>query len=151
QEFWSKPVLTFWLMAISMKLAHVEWATSLPSEMCSSWRVEWACRMPFVLLGLVGLWATWELVRRLVGPRAAMLSALVLATSSQWIFISRQAMTDMAFVTPMTVGLALAGLALLLPEEEREHELPRRRWGRLSWPAAPAFYGFVALYALTVL
>ena len=44
-------------------------------------------------------------------------SALVLLTSSQWALIARQAMTDMAFVVPMTVALALAGLALLSPAE----------------------------------
>ena len=50
--------------------------------------------------------------------RAALSSAVVLATCTQWALITRQAMTDMAFVTPMTVALAFAGLALLLPDDE---------------------------------
>ena len=53
----------------------------------------------------------------------------------------------------MTIALAFAGLALLLPDEERERELPRRtfrlaRW-TFSYPHAPAFYVFTALFVLT--
>ena len=156
QEFWSKPVLTFWLMAISMKLFGLEWGAHPPAaEMADSWRVEWASRLPFIVLGIAAVWATWELVRRLAGRRAGALAAVVLATSAQWLFITRQAMTDMAFVSPMTIALAFAGLGLLLPEEERERELPRRslrvgRWS-LSYPHAPAFYVFAALFVLTTL
>src|SRR5258706_10211379 len=70
-EFWSKPVLTFWLMAIGMKVAGIEWSGNRASEIADSWRVEWASRMPFILLGIVAIWATWELVRRLARKRAA--------------------------------------------------------------------------------
>jgi 4-amino-4-deoxy-L-arabinose transferase-like glycosyltransferase len=155
-EFWSKPVLTFWLMAASMKLWGIEWShPAPPAEMVDSWRVEWASRLPFVLLGILGVWATWELARRLAGKRAGALSALVLTTSAQWVLISRQAMTDMAFVVPMTVALAYAGLALLLPEEECEAELPRGtlKLGplALSYPRAAPFYGFVALFVVSTL
>jgi 4-amino-4-deoxy-L-arabinose transferase-like glycosyltransferase len=154
-EFWSKPVLTFWLMAIGMKAFGLEWHPNAPAdEIVTSWRVEWACRLPFVILGLIGVWATYELVRRLVSRRAAMLTGIILLTSSQWALISRQAMTDMAFVVPMTVALALAGLALLSPAEEVEAELPRRslRVGPvgLSYPDAPAFRGFFWLTVLTI-
>src|SRR5688572_4481508 len=140
-EFWSKPVLTFWLMAIGMKLAGIEWHPHAPADqIASSWRVEWGARMPLLLLALVGVWAVYELVRRLAGRRAAGLTALILLTSSQWALIARQAMTDMPFVVPMTVALALAGLALIGAPEEMEAELPRRalRLGRLdlSFPLA---------------
>jgi 4-amino-4-deoxy-L-arabinose transferase-like glycosyltransferase len=156
QEFWSKPVLTFWLMAMSMKLGGLEWGhTPPPSEIADSWRVEWASRLPFVLLGVLAVWAIWELVRQLAGRRAGALAAVVLATSAQWLLITRQAMTDMPFVTPMTLALVYAGLALLLPDAVREAELPRRSTkiaGRtISWPHAPAFYGFVALFVLSTL
>lgn len=153
-EFWSKPVLTFWLMAIGMKLAGIHWGAAAPAhELASSWRVEWGARLPFILLSIAAIASVYELVRRLAGRRAAALTAVVLATSSQWALITRQAMTDMPFVAPMTIALALAGLAVLLPEEEREKELPRGalklgRW-RWSYPKDRAFYGFVALFALT--
>jgi 4-amino-4-deoxy-L-arabinose transferase-like glycosyltransferase len=93
----------------------------------------------------------WTFVQRLAGKRAAALAALVLATSSQWAFITRQAMTDMPFVAPMTIALCFAGLALVGPEEERELELPRRQIlisrFKLSWPRATSFYVFVVLFA----
>ena len=56
-EFWSKPVLTFWLMAMGMTAARLE--PGLPmtdphfhdydAEMANSWRVEWAVRIPFIV------------------------------------------------------------------------------------------------------
>ncbi len=153
QEFWSKPVLTFWLMAIGMKLFGLQWNPNSPAdEMVTSWKAEWACRLPFVVLGIVGVWASYALVRRVLGRRPAALTALVLLTSSQWALISRQAMTDMAFVVPMTVALVLAGLALILPDEEVEAELPRQPlFLGLSIPRAGAAYGLLALIVFTVL
>jgi 4-amino-4-deoxy-L-arabinose transferase-like glycosyltransferase len=159
--FFSKPVLTFWLMALSLKafgLGHD--GAQYAHEMTVGWRAEWALRMPFILLGILGVWATYYLVRRIVGRRAALWSALVLATSTQWALITRQAMTDMAFVAPMTLAVVFAALALLpqrrdpddpdSPLDDLRAELPRaqRRIGpfQLSWPKAPAFYLFLVLY-----
>src|SRR6266542_3361009 len=49
-EFWSKPVLTFWLEALSMKLFGLEWAGAGAAELVTSWRAEWALRAPSLLL-----------------------------------------------------------------------------------------------------
>jgi 4-amino-4-deoxy-L-arabinose transferase-like glycosyltransferase len=117
--FWSKPVLTFWIMAIFLKLfglGHSDPAHG--SEMVMGWRAEWALRVPFVLLGIVGILATYHLVQRLASRRAAVFSALALATSAQWALITRQAMTDMPFVVPMTVAIVFAGLALIPARRE---------------------------------
>ena len=153
-EFWSKPVFTFWLMALGMKLFGIEWHPHAPAdEMVTSWRPEWGSRLPMVLLGILGAWAIYELGRRLAGKRVGMLSALILLTSSQWALISRQAMTDIPFVVPMTVALALAGLALI--PADSEIELPRRtrRFGtrEISYPDAPAFRVLCWMAALLVL
>lgn len=162
-EFWSKPVLTFWLMALGMAVAglgahgpaipgHPEWAR-FDGEMAVGWTAEWAVRIPFILCAVLCIWAVFELVRRTAGRRPAIWSAIVLATSSQFFYVARQAMTDMAFVAPMAVALAMAGLALMLPASEVEAELPRRSagGGKLSWPDAPAFYGLLAAATLLVL
>jgi 4-amino-4-deoxy-L-arabinose transferase-like glycosyltransferase len=151
-QFWSKPILTFWLLALAMRLGGLEAPGADPGELVSTFRVEWAMRLPFVVLGVVGVWAVWRLVSQLAGRRAGVLAALVLATSSQWVLVARQAVTDMPFVVPMTVALALAGLAVLEPDPA---ELPRRtrslgRWS-FSWPHAPAFYGFVGIFSLVVI
>ena len=36
----------------------------------TGWTAEWALRLPFVLLGIAGVWAVHELVRRTVGRAA---------------------------------------------------------------------------------
>jgi 4-amino-4-deoxy-L-arabinose transferase-like glycosyltransferase len=154
-EVFHKPVLHFWLMALSLKLFGLEGAGAPASQFALGWRGEWALRLPNLLLSAGTVLSVWHLVRRLAGVRAGVLVALVLATSAQWVLVTRQAMTDPPFVAPMTFALVLAALALLLPREEMERELPRRRFalGRLrgSYPHARAFYLFLALIATTVL
>jgi 4-amino-4-deoxy-L-arabinose transferase-like glycosyltransferase len=109
-EVFHKPVLHFWLMALSMKLFGLPGAN--PAEMVDSWRVEWACRLPNVFLSVLAIVAVWTLVKRLSSSRTAWWTAAILATSSQWVLVTRQAMTDLPFVAPMTAALAFAGLAL---------------------------------------
>jgi 4-amino-4-deoxy-L-arabinose transferase-like glycosyltransferase len=154
-EFWSKPVLTFWILALSMRLAGLESAHPDPGEIARSWRVEWATRVPMILLSIAALISIYALVRRMAGRRAAALATVVLGTAGQWVLVTRQVMTDMPFVAPMTIALALGGLALLMPEDEREAAVPRRAFHlgsrEVSWPHTPAFYVFVALFALTTL
>jgi 4-amino-4-deoxy-L-arabinose transferase-like glycosyltransferase len=151
-EFWSKPVLTEWLMALSMKLFGLEWAHAPANQMVADWRAEWAVRLPGIFLSLASIWAVWQLVSRLANRRAAALAAVALATMSQWAFITRQAMTDMPFVSPMTVALCFAALALIGPADEFEAELPRTqlRWG-LSVPRATAWWVFFALFTVCTL
>ncbi|HEY1587203.1 MAG TPA: glycosyltransferase family 39 protein, partial [Polyangia bacterium] len=151
-EFWSKPVLTEWLMALSMKLFGLEWAHAPANQMVADWRPEWAVRLPGVLLSLASVWAVWKVVTQLAGRRAGALAALILATMSQWALITRQAMTDMPFVSPMTIALCFAALALIGPEEEFEAQLPRRElpFG-LSVPRATAWWVFFALFSVCTL
>ncbi len=154
-EVFHKPVLHFWLMALSMKLFGIEWGHSPPTEMVDGWRVEWAARLPNIFLSLAAIWSVWSLVSRLAGRRAGALAALILATSTQWALITRQAMTDMPFVAPMTIALALAGLALLGSDEEFTTPLPRREFTlggfAFSYPMAPAFTAFMALFVISVI
>src|SRR4051794_5038969 len=100
EVFWSKPVLTFWLMAIGMHIARVGLPGGDPGEMALTHRAEWAVRVPFCLLGVLGMWAVYLVVARFVNRRAGFLSALVLATCPMFSLVARQAMTDMAFVGP---------------------------------------------------
>ncbi|HEX8950517.1 MAG TPA: glycosyltransferase family 39 protein [Polyangia bacterium] len=151
-EFWSKPVLTEWLMALSMKLFGLEWAHAPANQMVADWRPEWAVRLPGLLLSLASIWAVWQLVSRLAGRRAAALAAFALATMSQWALITRQAMTDMPFVSPMTIALCFAALALIGPEEEFEATLPRQALPLgLSVPRATAWWVFFALFTVCTL
>jgi 4-amino-4-deoxy-L-arabinose transferase-like glycosyltransferase len=115
-EVFHKPVLHFWLMAMAMKLAGLESAHAAPSEAVDSWRIEWAARVPNILLSVAALALLWWAVARLSSRRTATIAALLLATSSQWLLVTRQAMTDLPFVAPMTIALACAAVALLDPE-----------------------------------
>jgi 4-amino-4-deoxy-L-arabinose transferase-like glycosyltransferase len=147
-EFWSKPVLTFWLEALSMKLYGLQWANARADELVTSWRAEWAVRTPAMLLSFCTIGAVFALLERIAGRRAAAIGGVALLTSPQWLLITRQAMTDMPFASMMTIALCLAALALLAPDET---PLPRRGNGRFTWPHAPAFYGFIALFVVAAL
>ncbi len=146
-EVFHKPVLHFWLLGISYRLFGLEGAHASPSELVDSWRVEWAERLPNILLGLICVIAIWQLTRRLANVRAATLAGLVLGTATQWALVTRQAMTDLPFVAPMTVALVLVALALL---DADDTPLPRARIWRFTFPRAPAFYAFLALFVFTV-
>ncbi len=148
-EFWSKPVLTFWLMSLGLGVAGLERAGhAFDGEMAVGWTAEWAVRTPFILCGIACVWAVWYLTRRLAGRRAGLWAGAALATSAQFFYVSRQAMTDMAFVAPIAVALCFGGLALLLPADEVESELPRFRWWRFSLPKTTAFFVLLAVLLL---
>jgi len=146
--FWSKPVLTFWLMAPTLRLFGLSGLHARAGELTDSWRAEWAARMPSLVLALCAVWALFVLVRRLVGVRAAVLCALVLATCPSFILIARQAMTDMPFVVPMTIALVFAALGLLPDQDPGEPALPRRSYRRWSWPHATGYYALLATVAI---
>ena len=147
EHFWSKPVLSFWIMSLSMHLFGL--GGHLPAgEMALTSRPEWALRLPFCLMGVLGIYAVYLLLSRFVSRRAGVLGAIVTATSPLYSLVSRQAMTDMAFVGPMTMALVLGSLALF---DDEDADLPRRQWRRLSWPHHRLFYGAVAALAVAAL
>ncbi len=142
EYFWSKPVLTFWIMSLSMRLAGIGSASGPPGEMAVGSAAEWALRVPFCLMALMALYGVYLVTARFVSRRAGVLATVVLATSPLFSLVARQGMTDMPFVGPMTLALALGALALF---EDDDRELPRRQWKRLSWPHHPLFYATLAL------
>jgi 4-amino-4-deoxy-L-arabinose transferase-like glycosyltransferase len=148
EQFWSKPVLSFWMMALSMKVFGIGGGGLAAGEFALSSRPEWALRLPFCLMALLALVGVYLPVSRFVSRRAGVLSALALATFPMFSLVARQAMTDMAFLGPMTLGLGLCALALF---DDKDDELPRRHWRGFSWPHHSIYYTTVALLALTVL
>jgi 4-amino-4-deoxy-L-arabinose transferase-like glycosyltransferase len=149
-HFWSKPVLSFWIMSLAMQLFGLRHAA--PGTMALSSRAEWAMRLPFCMLGILGMYGIYLCVSRFVSRRAGILAAVVTATSPLYSLVSRQAMTDMAFVGPMTMALALGALALF---DDEDTELPRRsaRVGplRLGWPDHSLFYVAAGLFTAVAL
>src|SRR4051812_19354662 len=55
EHFWSKPVLSFWIMSLSMTLFGLGGHHQDPGVMALSTRAEWAVRMPFCLMGVLGM------------------------------------------------------------------------------------------------
>jgi 4-amino-4-deoxy-L-arabinose transferase-like glycosyltransferase len=149
-HFWSKPVLSFWIMSLSFHLFGL--AHPGPGVMALSTRAEWAARVPFILFGVLGMYAVYLCVARFVSKRAGVLAALVTGTTPLYAIVARQAMTDMAFVGPMTAALALGALALF---DDEDTLLPRRtaRVGRftIGWPDHPLFYLASGLFVLVTL
>ncbi len=147
EHFWSKPVLTFWLMALSMKVFGLGGAGLPAGQFALSSSPEWALRLPFCLMSLLALLGVYLPVSRFVSRRAGLLSVLALATFPMFSLIARQAMTDMAFIGPMTLGLGLCAMAIF---DDKDDVLPRRRWRGLSWPHHPLYYTMVVLLTVTV-
>jgi 4-amino-4-deoxy-L-arabinose transferase-like glycosyltransferase len=88
--FFSKPAFLFWTIALSFKIFGV---------------TEWAARFPVVLFSALGLLALFHYTRKLFGTAQGLVAAAVLATIPFWAMISRQAMTDIEFVVPMSAGI----------------------------------------------
>ncbi|MEK6606360.1 MAG: glycosyltransferase family 39 protein [Myxococcota bacterium] len=135
--FWSKPVLSFWLMAIGLRAGGMNDHAN-PGEMAQSGATEWLIRWPFALLGIFGAWSVWFAVSRLASRRAGLFAGLVLATSPQYFFVARQAMTDMPFVAPMTAALCFFLVAMFDPDSEREARRARAAfWAALAVCVVP--------------
>jgi 4-amino-4-deoxy-L-arabinose transferase-like glycosyltransferase len=154
EVFWSKPVLSFWLMSLAMHLAGIGRPGGDPGEMALGQAAEWAARVPFCLMGVLGIYAVFLVTARFVSRRAGLIAAVVVATAPMYSLVARQAMTDMAFVGPMAMALALGAFALFDDRgagEAPDETLPRRGRGLLGWPHHPIFYGTVAVFALVTI
>jgi len=147
EVFWSKPVLTFWILSFGMMIFGIGSRGGDPSEMAVGNAAEWAMRIPMAMFAAMALVGVYILVARFVNRRAALLSTLVLATSPMFSLIARQAMTDMPFVGPMVLALSFAALALFDAEDEI---LPRAGKGLLSFPKHRLFYITAGVFLLLV-
>ncbi len=120
--FWSKPVLLFWLEALSMGVLGVDF---MPDA--NPVNAEWALRLPTLLLAFLALAAIYVTVRRAFGPRAGAFATLVTATMPQFFFISHQAITDL----PLVAAITLAACCLLVAiSEDGERKVRSIRIGR---------------------
>ena len=119
------------MMSLAMHVAGIGLPGHPAGEMALGHRAEWAARVPFCLTGVLGIYAVYLVTARFVSRRAGVLAAIVVATAPMYSLVARQAMTDMAFVGPMAMALALAALALF---DDSDEQLPRRGRGWRSWP-----------------
>ena len=81
-KFFDKPPLLYWGMAASYSVFGLN---------------EGAARLVPALAALLGIAMTFVLGRRMFGPRAGVLGALILSTSLMWPMMARFVLTDMLF------------------------------------------------------
>jgi 4-amino-4-deoxy-L-arabinose transferase-like glycosyltransferase len=124
QDEWfrSKPILIFWMEALSWGAMGMGYEPdSNPAH------PEWAIRLPHYVLTMAALMACYAAVLRTFGRRAAVIASLVLATTPYFFLLGHQAITDMPFVSTMTVALALYAIAV----EAGDESVTRYRLGPL--------------------
>lgn len=88
--FFSKPILIMYGEIVMMKLIGLG---------------DWAIRLPWAILGILGVFFTYVTLARVFSRRVGLFAAGLLLTSPLWFFLSRQAITDMPFVGTLSVGL----------------------------------------------
>jgi 4-amino-4-deoxy-L-arabinose transferase-like glycosyltransferase len=99
--FFSKPVLIFWMMASSFSVFGIS---------------ALAARIPFAIVGILGVYLAYRTVSRLTDSKKGLWAAFVMATSPFYFFIARQAITDIVFCVFM---LGALGCFLLVALEEK--------------------------------
>jgi 4-amino-4-deoxy-L-arabinose transferase-like glycosyltransferase len=85
-----KPILFYWLIEISYKIFGIN---------------EFAVRFPSALFGFLGLVGIYLLGRLLFNNRAGIFSAVVLATSLEYLILSIGCVTDMVLFTLLLLGV----------------------------------------------
>ncbi len=120
--FWSKPVLDFWIQAMSFSLLGVKY---MPDQMLGAAshglfpQPEWAARMPVFLITILGVYALYRSVARVFGRRTGFLAGVLLTTMPYWFFLSHQTMTDMPYTGPLTAAMSLLLLGFVTDPEQR--------------------------------
>jgi hypothetical protein len=108
ESFYDKPILYNWLAAIAFLILGF---------------TESAARLPAALLGMGTVMVTYFLGRRMLGPRAGFLSGVILATSMEYIILSRVVVHDIALVFLITLALYFFYLAFKSETRRRSRML----------------------------
>ena len=135
--FWSKPILIFWMEALSMGALGVDFHPD-----ANPLHPEWAIRLPHFLLVLGALLGVHSLVSRVWTKRAGLIAAVVLATMPHFFLLAHQAITDMPFVANMTMAVCMLGLALI---QDPKHEVTRYGLGPISVSARHLVIGAISI------
>ncbi|MFO0662667.1 MAG: glycosyltransferase family 39 protein [Polyangiaceae bacterium] len=150
--FWSKPILNFWIQALSMATlgAHYE-----PDGMLiggagpGTGHPEWIVRTPNVLMTILAMYVIYKGVSKVFGRRAGLIGGIVLATMPDWYFLAHQTMTDMPCVSAMTAAMGLLMLGLNTDEDQKVKLYEVTAFGRtLRWSAWHLVFGVILVCAL---
>lgn len=111
QVYFSKPIITFWLIAASYKLFGIS---------------ELASRLPFALLSTAMIFSIYHCVARIYSQRAGLFSALCLATAPLFLLVSRISPVDIAFGFFLELSILATAMTL---ENKGKH------WSYIIWAA----------------
>jgi 4-amino-4-deoxy-L-arabinose transferase-like glycosyltransferase len=114
ENFYDKPILFNWLGAICFLLFGFN---------------EFAARLPATLFGTAGVLVTYFLGRKMFGPTVGFLGGVILASSAEYLLLSRVVVHDIALTLFTTMALCFFYLALV--DVGR-----RKRYFLLFWAAA---------------
>ncbi len=128
EGFRSKPVLTFWLIASSLRLFGFAEGGGFSGEMVSSPGIVFAVRFPFALFGMLGVCTTFWVLARLASRTVAWCSSLVLLSCPLYYFVGRQAITDMPMVASLIAAMSLFSMAISHQKDERTATLYVGPW-----------------------
>jgi 4-amino-4-deoxy-L-arabinose transferase-like glycosyltransferase len=122
--FMSKPVLVFWLEALSMLVLGVRTGPDqvLAGAAGAAAHPEWAVRMPAFVLAALGAYVLYNGVSRTCSRRAGFAGAVVLLTMPGYALLSHQAITDMPLVASVAASL---GFLLRALETSDDAQVPR--------------------------
>ena len=117
--FMSKPVLVFWLEALSMVVLGVRTGPDqlLAGTAGAAAHPEWAVRLPAFVLATLGAYILYNGVSRTCGRRAGLAGAVALLTMPGYALLSHQAITDMPLVASVAASLGLLLRALETRDE----------------------------------
>lgn len=119
--FWSKPILDFWLQALSFSLFGVQHA---PDAMLAAAargfepHPEWAARLPMLLLSLLGQVLLYAAAAKAWGKRPALLGSLLLVSVPYYALIVHQSMTDLPYIATLMAAMGLFLLGLFTPDDQ---------------------------------
>lgn len=139
--FFSKPVLIFWMEALSMSALGVD-----PLPDANPARLELAIRLPTAILSLIAVMLVQCAVARFYGARGGVVTAITLLTLPHFTLLARQAITDMPLVACVMAALAL--LALAFGEGESGGRLRTVHLGRHEFSAKHLLLFFISLLVL---
>jgi 4-amino-4-deoxy-L-arabinose transferase-like glycosyltransferase len=150
--FFSKPVLDFWLQALSFSALGVGY---LPDQMLAGAargdfpQPEWAARFPVFLMTLLSGYVLYKGTSQGLGRRVALLGGIVLVSMPYWYLIAHQTMTDMPYVAPLAAMLGLLLVGFFSDPEAKVRSFPIAIRGRVF--AISAYHLLFALFILSVL
>jgi len=136
--FFSKPIFIFWIEALSMGAFGID-----PHPHMHPLHPEWAVRFPIYLLSVTALLCVYHLVKTSHGKKTAAITALVVGTLPHFFMLSHQSITDMPFVSTMTMAMCMLGIAIA---HRPEHEVKQYRMG----PFVVSVQGLLILVILAV-